>query len=107
LSEYFLEGARNAARKHVILVHSTSSSEAQPLFQSQDNSITHADKLYHKLSGRMLLSNLANIRLKLKQKGIQLTSSLQDNLIADAVNGSRDVKKNGNWCNRITRFKPL
>jgi uncharacterized protein (DUF58 family) len=92
LSESFAEAATSAARRHVILVHSLSSKEYQPLFRPQD-SITHPDDLYRKLSGHMIWSELTQTTVQLKQQGIHLTSSTQDQLIADAVSSYLKVKK--------------
>lgn len=92
LSESFSEAVRQAARRHVILVHTLGSKEFQPLFHRNDK-IDHADDLYSRLAGHLMWSDLQETSRDLKQCGVHLTSSLQENLIADVVSEYLNVKK--------------
>ena len=92
LSESFLEATRQAARRHVVLVHVLGSKEFQPLFHRHD-SIAHADELYHRIAGHMMWSDLQETTRDLKQCGVHLTSSLQETLIANVVSEYLNVKK--------------
>jgi len=92
ISEAFVEAVRQAARKHVILVHVLGSPEMQPLFSRHDSAGT-SDALYRKLARHMEWSDLQEITRTLKQGGIHLTASLQENLAAGAVSAYLNVKK--------------
>jgi uncharacterized protein (DUF58 family) len=92
LSESFQEAVGRTARKHVVLVHMLGSKEFQPLFKKGD-SISTATELYSKLAGHLLWSDLADTTRELKQLGLHLTTSLEENLIAEAVSGYLTVKK--------------
>lgn len=92
LSESFVEAVRHSARKHVVLVHVLGSREFQPLFHKNDR-IGHVDQLYTKLAGHLLWNDLQATTRALKQSGVHLTSSLQENLIADVVSEYLKVKK--------------
>ncbi|MDB6120045.1 MAG: hypothetical protein JWO08_3826 [Verrucomicrobiaceae bacterium] len=92
LSESFLDATRQAARRHVVLVHVLGSKEFQPLFHRND-SIAHADDLYHRMAGHMMWSDLQETTRDLKQCGVHLTSSLQETLIANVVSEYLNVKK--------------
>lgn len=92
LSESFAESVRQAARKHVVLVHVLGSREFQPLFHKQD-AIGHVDHLYSRLAGHLLWSDLQDTTRTLKQCGVHLTSSLQESLIAEVVSEYLKVKK--------------
>jgi uncharacterized protein (DUF58 family) len=92
LSESFSEAVKQAARRHVILVHSLGSREFQPLFQ-KDSDIRHVDDLYGKLAGHLLWSDLQYTSRQLKQSGVHLTSSVQESLVADVVTSYLNVKK--------------
>ncbi len=92
LSESFSEAVRQAARRHVILVHTLGSKEFQPLFHRNDK-IAHADDLYSRLAGHLMWSDLQETSRDLKRCGVHLTSSLQENLIADVVSEYLNVKK--------------
>ncbi|MDB6139624.1 MAG: hypothetical protein JWO94_2696 [Verrucomicrobiaceae bacterium] len=92
LSESFLEASRQAARRHVVLVHVLGSKEFQPLFHRND-SIAHADELYRRLAGHLMWSDLQETTRDLKQCGVHLTSSLQETLIANVVSEYLNVKK--------------
>ena len=92
LSESFLEATRQAARRHVVLVHVLGSKEFQPLFHRHD-SISHADELYHRIAGHMMWSDLQETTRDLKQCGVHLTSSLQETLIANVLSEYLNVKK--------------
>ena len=92
LSESFSESVRQAARRHVVLVHVLGSKEFHPLFQRHD-SIAHVDDLYRRLAGHLMWSDLQETTRDLKQCGVHLTSSLQENLIAGVVSEYLNVKK--------------
>jgi uncharacterized protein (DUF58 family) len=92
LGESFCEAVERAARKHVVLVHSLGSKEFQPLFQKRD-AVAQADHLYARLAGHMLWSDLADTTRELKQRGVHLTSSLQESLVADVVSSYLKVKR--------------
>lgn len=92
LSESFLEATRQAARRHVVLVHVLGSKEFQPLFHRND-SIDHADELYRRIAGHLMWSDLQETTRDLKQCGVHLTSSLQESLIANVVSEYLNVKK--------------
>ena len=92
LSESFSESVRQAARRHVILVHTLGSKEFQPLFHRADH-IDHADDLYSRMAGHLMWSDLQETTRDLKQCGVHLTSSLQENLIADVISEYLNVKK--------------
>ena len=92
LSESFAESVRQAARKHVVLVHVLGSREFQPLFHKHD-AIGHVDHLYSRLAGHLLWSDLQDTTRTLKQCGVHLTSSLQESLIAEVVSEYLKVKK--------------
>jgi uncharacterized protein (DUF58 family) len=92
LSESFQEAVAGAAKKHVIIVHTLGSKEFQPLFQRGD-SIQQADDLYPRLAGHLMWRELQDTTRELKQCGVHLTSSLEEGLIADAVNAYLNVKK--------------
>ena len=92
LSESFVEASRQAARRHVVLVHVLGSKDFQPLFNRQD-SIEHADELYGRMAGHLMWSDLQDTTRDLKQRGVHLTSSLQETLIASVVSEYLNVKK--------------
>ncbi len=92
LSESFAESVRQAARRHVVLVHVLGSKEFQPLFNRHD-SISQVDDLYGRLAGHLMWSDLQETTRDLKQCGVHLTSSLQENLIAGVVSEYLNVKK--------------
>jgi uncharacterized protein (DUF58 family) len=92
LSESFVEAVRQAARKHVVLVHSLGSREFQPLF-TRDDAIKHEDQLYGRLAGHLLWSDLQATTRNLKQSGVHLTTSLQENLVAEVVSEYLNVKR--------------
>jgi hypothetical protein len=76
----------------VILVHTLGSKEFQPLFHRADH-IDHADDLYSRMAGHLMWSDLQETTRDLKQCGVHLTSSLQENLIADVISEYLNVKK--------------
>ncbi len=92
LSESFIEAVQQAARRHVVLVHVLGSQEFQPLFHRHD-SISDADELYGRLAGHLMWADLQAAVRDLKQRGVHLTSSLQENLIASVVSEYLNVKK--------------
>ena len=92
LAESFAESVRQAARRHVVLVHVLGSREFQPLFSRHDE-VRDADDLYPRLAGHLMWSDLQETTKQLKQLGVHLTSSLQEGLIADVVSEYLKVKK--------------
>ena len=92
LSESFTEAVQQAARRHVVLVHVLGSKEFQPLFE-RGTDIGHADDLYARLAGHMMWTELQGTARELKQSGVHLTSSLQENLVADVVTEYLNVKR--------------
>lgn len=92
LAETFAESVGLAARKHVILVQQLGSPDVQPLFQKGDQ-LHDADELYPKLAGHLMWAGLQDTTRSLKQAGVHLTSSSQENLVADAVTNYLNVKK--------------
>jgi uncharacterized protein (DUF58 family) len=92
LSESFVESVRQAARRHVVLVHVIGSHEFQPLFSRHDN-VRDADELYPRLAGHLMWSDLQEISRELRQCGVHLTSSLQESLVAEVVSEYLNVKK--------------
>jgi uncharacterized protein (DUF58 family) len=92
LAEQFVEGVSFIARRHVVLAHMLGQREVAPMFASGD-SVKHDDDLYHKLAGQILWNDLQETSRVLKQRGVHLTSSLQENLVADVVSEYLRVKK--------------
>lgn len=92
LSESFCEAVRQAARRHVVLVHVLGSREFQPLFARQDQ-VAGVDDLYERLAGHLLWEDLQDTTRKLKQSGVHLTASLQEDLVADVVTQYLNMKK--------------
>ncbi len=92
LSESFTQAVQQASKRHVVLVHTLGSREFQPLFQ-RGSSIGHADELYIRMAGHLMWVDLQSTTRQLKQCGIHLTSSLQENLIADVVTEYLNVKR--------------
>ena len=92
LAESFAEAVKQAARKHVILAHMLGSREYQPLFGRHDE-VKNAGELYQKLAGHLMWQELQDTSRSLKQTGVHLTSSLQENLVGDVVSEYLKVKK--------------
>ena len=92
LSEAFLEAVQMAAQKHVILVHVLGSRQIQPLFSSHAKIKEYGD-LYRCLAGHLQWSDLQETLGTLKQGGVHLTASLQENLAARAVSEYLRIKK--------------
>lgn len=92
LAETFSEAVAHAARRHVILVQSLGSPDVQPLFQKGDTAADD-EALYGKLAGHLMWAGLQDTMRTLKQSGVHLTSSLQEDLVADAVTNYLNVKK--------------
>jgi uncharacterized protein (DUF58 family) len=92
LSEQFVEGISLVARKHVVLAHMLGQKEISPLFRKGD-AITEDEELYGRLAGQLLWDDLQETVRLLRQRGVHLTSSLQENLVADVVNEYLRVKK--------------
>ncbi|WP_075089787.1 DUF58 domain-containing protein [Verrucomicrobium spinosum] len=92
LSEQFVEGVSLVARRHVVLTHMLGQKEIAPLFGKGDE-IKNDEELYGRLAGQLLWNDLQETTRVLKQRGVHLTSSLQENLVADVVNEYLRVKK--------------
>ena len=92
LSEQFVEGVSLVSRRHVVLTHMLGQKEIAPLF-AKDDAIQSDDELYGRLAGQMMWSDLQDTTRVLKQRGVHLTTSLQENLVADVVNEYLRVKK--------------
>lgn len=92
LAESFAESVAHAARRHVVLVQSLGSPEVQPLFHKGD-SIPNEEALYDKLAGHLMWAGLQDTTRTLKQSGVHLTSSLQEDLVATVVTDYLNVKK--------------
>lgn len=92
LAEQFVEGVTYIARKHVVLTHMLGQREVQPMFGRNDE-VTDDDAIYGRLAGQLLWNDLQDTTRLLKQRGVHLTSSVQENLVADVVNEYLKVKK--------------
>lgn len=92
LAESFTESVRQAARKHVILAHMLGSREFQPLFARHD-AVRDSHELYQRLAGHLMWHDLQEAGRALKQSGVHLTASLQENLVGDVVSEYLKVKK--------------
>jgi uncharacterized protein (DUF58 family) len=92
LAESFTEGVKLIARRHVVLAHMLGQKEMRPMFTKNDVAETD-DDLYGKLAGQVLWNDLQETTRMLKQRGVHLTASLQENLVADVVNEYLRVKK--------------
>jgi uncharacterized protein (DUF58 family) len=92
LAESFGEAVRQAARKHVILAHMVGSREFQPLFSRHDDA-RNEDELYRKLAGHLIWHDLQDTARALKQTGVHLTASMEENLVGDVVSEYLKVKK--------------
>lgn len=92
LAEQFVEGVSFIARKHVVLTHMIGQPEVAPLFTA-GTPLTEDDELYGRLAGQMLWNDLQDTMRLLKQRGVHLTSSTRENLVADVVNEYLRVKK--------------
>ena len=92
LAESFVQGIPLIARKHVILTHMLGQKEIAPLF-SKGDSIAQDDDLYGKLAGQLLWNDFQETTRLLKQRGVHLTASLQEQIVADVVSEYLRVKK--------------
>ena len=92
LAEQFVEGVPLIARKHVVLAHMLGQREIQPMFSKGDDP-PDEEALYGRLAGQLLWNDLQDTTRVLKQQGVHLTSSLQENLVADVVSEYLRVKK--------------
>jgi uncharacterized protein (DUF58 family) len=92
LAEQFVDGISFIARRHVVLTHMLGQPEIAPMFNSGDV-LQNDDDLYGRLAGQMLWNDLQDTTRVLKQRGVHLTSSLQENLVADVVSEYLRVKK--------------
>jgi hypothetical protein len=80
------------ARKHVVLTHMIGQPEVAPLF-APGSVPSDDDDLYGRLAGQMLWNDLQDTMRLLKQRGVHLTSSTRENLVADVVNEYLRVKQ--------------
>jgi uncharacterized protein (DUF58 family) len=92
LAEQFVEGVSYIARRHVVLTHMIGQPEVTPLFAA-GTTPSNDDELYGRLAGQMLWNDLQDTMRLLKQRGVHLTSSTRENLVADVVNEYLRVKK--------------
>lgn len=92
LAEQFVEGVSFISRKHVVLTHMIGQPEVAPLF-GKGTTPADDDELYGRLAGQMLWNDLQDTMRVLKQRGVHLTSSTRENLVADVVNEYLRVKK--------------
>jgi uncharacterized protein (DUF58 family) len=92
LAESFVEGIGLVSRKHVVLTHMLGQRDIRPLFAKED-AVADADELYGRLAGQLLWNDFQETTRLLKQRGVHLTSSLQENLVADVVSEYLKVKK--------------
>ncbi len=92
LAESFVEGVSLISRRHVVLTHMLGQREVAPMFSKGDRAESD-DDLYSKLAGQMMWNDFQETTRLLKQRGVHLTSSLQENLVADVVSEYLRVKK--------------
>lgn len=92
LAESFVEGVSLISRRHVVLTHMLGQREVAPMFAKGDRVETD-DELYGKLAGQIMWNDFQETTRLLKQRGVHLTSSLQENLVADVVSEYLRVKK--------------
>jgi uncharacterized protein (DUF58 family) len=92
LAESFVEGVQLIARRHVVLAHMLGQKEIRPMFTKNDTA-KDDNELYGKLAGQLLWNDLQDTTRVLKQRGVNLTSSLQESLVADVVSEYLKVKK--------------
>jgi len=92
LAESFVDGIGLVSRKHVVLTHMLGQRDIRPLFAKED-AVADADELYGRLAGQLLWNDFQETTRLLKQRGVHLTSSLQENLVADVVSEYLKVKK--------------
>ncbi len=92
LAESFVEGVSLISRRHVVLTHMLGQREVAPMF-SRGDTIETDDDLYGKLAGQLIWNDFQETTRLLKQRGVHLTSSLQENLVADVVSEYLRVKK--------------
>ena len=92
LAESFVDGVKLIARRHVVLAHMLGQKEIRPMFAKND-AAENDNELYGKLAGQLLWNDLQDTARVLKQRGVHLTSSLQENLVADVVSEYLKVKK--------------
>ena len=92
LAESFVEGISLISRKHVVLTHMLGQPEIRPLF-AKDDAVADVDELYGRLAGQLLWNDFQETTRLLKQRGVHLTSSLQENLVADVVSEYLKIKK--------------
>jgi len=92
LAESFIEGVSLISRRHVVLAHMLGQKEIQPMFVKNDEPATD-EEVYGRLAGQMMWNDLQETSRLLKQRRVHLTSSLQENLVADVVSEYLRVKK--------------
>lgn len=92
LAEQFVEGIPLISRKHVVLTHMLGQREIQPMFTKTD-ALESDEEVYGRFAGQILWNDLQDTTRVLKQRGVHLTSSLQENLVADVVSEYLRVKK--------------
>lgn len=92
LAESFVEGISLVSRKHLVLAHMLGQREVQPLF-AKDDALSNDDDLYGKLAGQLMWNEVQETTKLLKQRGVHLTTSTQENLVADVVSEYLRIKK--------------
>ncbi len=92
LAEQFVEGVKLISRRHVVLTHLLGQREIQPMFARGDQ-VKDDEELHGRLAGQLLWNDLQETTRLLRQRGVHLTSSLQENLVADVVSEYLKVKK--------------
>lgn len=92
LAESFVEGIGLISRRHVVLAHMLGQKDVCPLFGKQDK-VETADGLYGRLAGQLLWNDFQETTRLLKRRGVHLTSSVQESLVADVVSEYLNVKK--------------
>ncbi|TLD71528.1 DUF58 domain-containing protein [Phragmitibacter flavus] len=92
LAESFVEGVSLVSRRHVVLTHMLGQKEVRPMFGDGDR-VEDDDELYGRLAGQLMWNDLQETMRLLKQRGVHLTSSTQESLVADVVSEYLKVKK--------------
>lgn len=92
LAESFVEGVPLVARRHVVLAHMLGQREVLPMFGKGDK-IENEEELYERLAGQLMWNEVQETTGLLRQRGVHLTSSTQEGLVADVVSEYLKVKK--------------
>jgi uncharacterized protein (DUF58 family) len=92
LAESFVDGVSLVSKRHVVLTHMLGQKEVRPMFGEKDT-VADDDDLYARLAGQLMWNDLQETMRLLKQRGVHLTSSTQESLVADVVSEYLKVKK--------------